>query len=78
MNFLKLNDIKRLFSLSQIEVQSFAEKFNKTTRNLLKKPVFEKGNANWIDELPKVIKKYNNIYSSFNKNDSNRCFKKKK
>ena len=46
--------------VSLIKVQSFAERFNKTIRNLLKKPVFEKGNANWVDELPKVIKKYNN------------------
>ena len=28
--------------------------------NLLKKPVFEKGNANWLIELPSVIKTYNN------------------
>ena len=26
----------------------------------MKKPVFEKGNANWISELPSVVKKYNN------------------
>ena len=38
----------------------FAERFNRTIRNLLKKPVFEKGNADWISELPSVIKKYNN------------------
>ena len=43
-----------------MKVSSIAERFNKTIRNLLKKPVFEKGNANWVDELPKVIKKYNN------------------
>ena len=29
-------------------------------RNLLKKPVFEKGKTNWISELPAVIKQYNN------------------
>ena len=34
-------------------------------RNLLKKPVFEKGNADWLSELPSVIKQYNNtIHSS--------------
>ena len=37
-------------------------------RNLLKKPVFDKGNANGISELPSVIKKYNNtIHSSIKK-----------
>ena len=34
-------------------------------RNLLKKPVFEKGNADWLSELPSAIKQYNNtIHSS--------------
>ena len=43
----------------------FAERFNRTIRNLLKKPVFEKGNADWLSELPSVIKQYNNtIHSS--------------
>ena len=32
---------------------------------IIKKPVFEKGNANWISELPSVIKQYSNtIHSS--------------
>ena len=39
---------------------SIAERVIRTIRNLLKKPVFEKGNANWISELPSVIKQYNN------------------
>ena len=38
----------------------FAERFNRTIRNLLKKPVFPEGNADWLSELPSVIKKYNN------------------
>ena len=38
----------------------FAERFNRTIRNLLKKPVFEKGSADWISELPSVTKQYNN------------------
>ena len=35
-------------------------------RNLLKKPVFEKGRADWLSELPSVVEKYNNntIHSS--------------
>ena len=39
---------------------SIAERVIRTIRNLLKKPVFEKGKASWIDELPSVVKKYNN------------------
>ena len=38
---------------------------NRTIRNLLKKQVFKKGNADWLSELPYVIKQYNNsIHSS--------------
>ena len=42
----------------------FAERFNRTTKNLLKKPVFLAGNADWSRELPSVIKKYNNTTHS--------------
>ena len=43
----------------------FAERFNRTIRYLLQKPVFEKGHANWNSELPSVIKQYSNtIHSS--------------
>ena len=38
----------------------FAERFNRTIRNLLKKPVFLAGNADWLSELPSVIKQYKN------------------
>ena len=33
----------------------------------MKKPIFEKGNANWLSELPSVIKKYNNTTHSSTK-----------
>ena len=36
----------------------FAETFNHTIRDLLKKPVFEKGDGNWIDILPTITKKF--------------------
>ena len=39
---------------------SIAERVIKTVRILLKKPVFLTGNANWLSELPSVIKQYNN------------------
>ena len=62
--FLNNNNIKRYFLYTD-EKAVFAERFNKTIRNLLKKPVFGKGNADWISELPSVVKKYNNtIHSS--------------
>ena len=44
---------------------SIAERVIRTVRNLLKKPIFLAGNADWLSELPSVIKKYNNtIHSS--------------
>ena len=58
-NFLKLNNIHH-YSRYTSKGAVFVEIFNRTLRNLLKKPVFEKGNASWINELPSTIKKYNN------------------
>ena len=45
----------------------FAERFDRTIRNPLKKPVFEKGNDDCLSELPSVIKKYNNTTHSSTK-----------
>ena len=63
-DFLNKNDIKLYFrniSLGAV----FAERFNRTIRDLLKKIVFERGDANWIDVLPTITKQYNNrIHSS--------------
>ena len=39
---------------------SIAERVIRTVRNLLKKPVFLAGNADWLSELGSVVKKYNN------------------
>ena len=38
----------------------FAERFHRTIRDLLKRPVFEKNDSNWIDELSLITKQYNN------------------
>ena len=38
----------------------FAERFNRTLRNLLKTPVFSAENAEWLSELQSVIKQNNN------------------
>ena len=63
-DFLNKNDIK-LYSRNSSYGAVFAERFNRTIRDLLKKIVFEQGDANWIDVLPTITKQYNNrIHSS--------------
>ena len=63
-DFLNKNDIK-LYSRNSSYGVVFAQRFNRTIRDLLKKPVFEKGDGNWIDILPTITKQYNNrIHSS--------------
>ena len=63
-DFLNKNDIKlcsRNTSLGAV----FAERFNRTIRDLLKRPVFEKGDRNWVDNLQAINKQYNNrVHSS--------------
>ena len=63
-DFLNKNDIK-LYSRNTSLGAVFAERFNRTIRDLLKKIVFERGDANWIDVLPTITNQYNNrIHSS--------------
>ena len=63
-DFLNKNNIK-LYSRNSSYGAVFAERFNRTIRDLLKKPVFEKGDGNWIDILPTITKQYNNkVHSS--------------
>ena len=57
--FLNNHNIKR-FSRNTDFGEVFAERFNKTIRNLLKKSIFLKGSADWLSKLPSVIKQYNN------------------
>ena len=57
-DFLNKNNIK-LYSRNSSYGAVFAERFNRTIRNLLKKIVFEQGNAKWIDVLPTITKQYN-------------------
>ena len=56
---LNKNNIK-LYSRNSSYGAVFAERFNRTIRELLKKVVFEHGDANWIDVLPTITKQYNN------------------
>ena len=58
-NFLKSKNIQH-YSRYTDKGPSIAERVIRTVRNLLKKPVFEKGKASWIDEIQSVIKQYNN------------------
>ena len=58
-NFLKSKNIQH-YSRFTIKGPSIAERVIRTVRNLLKKPMFLAGNANWLSELPSVIKQYNN------------------
>ena len=58
-NFLKSKSIHH-YSRFTDKGRIIAERVIRTVRNLLKKPVFEKGNADWLSELPSVIKQYNN------------------
>ena len=58
-NFLKLKNIQH-YSRYTDKGPSIAERVIRTVRNLLKKPVFLAGNADWLSELPSVIKQYNN------------------
>ena len=63
-DFLNKNNIK-LYSRKSSYGAVFAERFNRTIRDLLKKIVFQHGDANWIDILPTITKQYNNrIHSS--------------
>ena len=58
-NFLKSKNIHH-YSRFTDKGPSVAERVIRTIRNLLKKPVFEKGRADWLSELQSVINQYNN------------------
>ena len=65
-DFLNKNNIKIYFrNISYGAV--FAERLNRTIRDLHKKPVFEKFDGNWIDFLPIITKQYNNRIHSLTK-----------
>ena len=73
--FLNNHNNKR-FSRNTALGEVFAERFNRTLRNLLKKPVFLAGNADWLSELPPVIKQYNNTIHHSIKMTPNQAAKK--
>ena len=56
---------------------SIAERVIRTIRNLFKKPVFEKGSADWLSELLSIVKKYNNTIHNSTKMTPNQASKRK-
>ena len=74
-NFLKSKNIRH-YSRYTDKGPSIAERVIRTIRSLLKKPVFEKGRADWLSELPSVVEKYNNTIHSSIKKTPNQASKK--
>ena len=75
-DYLNKNNIK-LYSRNSSYGAVFAERFNRTIRDLLKKIFFENGDANWIDVLQTITKQYNNkIHSSTKLSPKNASLKK--
>ena len=63
-NFLKSKNIQH-YSRYTEKGPSIGERVIRTVRSLLKKPVFAKGKADWLSELPSVVKQYiNTIHHS--------------
>ena len=58
-SFLNDNNIE-LFSRNSSNGAVFADGFNRIIRDLPKRPVFHRVDANWIDVLPTITKQYNN------------------
>ena len=76
-DFLNKNNIKH-YSRNTYLGAVFAERFNKSIKDLLKRPVFEKGDGNWIDVLPTITKQYNNrVHSSTKLSPKDASLKKK-
>ena len=51
--FTKNNNIKHCSRNSSLGAV-FAERFNRTIRDLLKKQVFQSGDGNWVDKLSTI------------------------
>ena len=65
-DFLNENNFK-LYSRNSSYGAVFAERFNRTIRDLLKRPVFERRDGKWVDILPAITKQYNNTVHSSTK-----------
>ena len=66
-NFLKAKKIQPYFRFAD-KGPIKAERVIGTIRNFLKKPLFQKGNADWLSEYPSAINQYKNaIHNSTKK-----------
>ena len=57
-SLLKINNINH-YSRYTDKGPSIVERFNRTIRDMLKKPVFKNGDANWITIIATIIDEYN-------------------
>ena len=73
--FLKSKNI-HYYSRYTDKGPSIAERVIRTIRNLLKKPVFLAGNADWVSELSSITKQYNNTIHHSIKMTPNQASKK--
>ena len=56
--------LNNILEIRLLELFSSA-RFNLTIRSLFKRPIFERGDAKWIDVLPKTTKHYiNRVHNS--------------
>ena len=74
-NLLKSKNIHH-YSRYTDKGPSIAERVIRTIRNLLKKPVFLAGNADWVSELSSITKQYNNTIHHSIKMTPNQASKK--
>ena len=74
-NFLRSKNIHH-YSRFTDKGPAIAERVIRTVRNLLKKLVFLPGNADWLSELPPVIKQSNNTIHTSTKMTPNQASKK--
>ena len=74
-NFLKRKH-NRHYSRFTDKGPSIAERVIRTIRNLLKKQIFLKRNSDWLNDLPSVVKIYNNTIHSSIKMTPNQASKK--
>ena len=75
-SFLDNNNIK-IYSRNPFLGAVFAERFNRTIRDLLKRPVFERRDGNWVDVLLTKTKQCNKrTHSSTKLTPKQACLKK--
>ena len=74
-NFLKSKNIHH-YSRFTDEGPSKTERVIRTIHNIIKKPVFLAGNADWLNERSAVVNKYNNTVHSSTKMTPNQAIKK--